>query len=108
MTRGADNLPVSDHAVLRYLQRVCGVDVDQVRRLIHAETETARAEGARGTTVNGIAYRLQQGYVTTCFTGAPLVVRVQHQMACKQILRKSKHVPILSQAHQADAGTAEE
>jgi len=108
MTRGADQLSVSDHAVLRYLQRVCRVDVDKVRRLIRDETEMARSQGARGTTVNGIAYRLQAGYVTTCFTGAPLAVRYQHQVAAKQILRKSRNVPILVTDPEGEAGSVEE
>ena len=95
MTRGADELPVSDHAVLRYLQRVLGVDVDAVRRKIHADTRTASSKNATGLRVNGIVYRLKSGYVTTCFAGDPWVVRRQHAAAATKILRTSKKVPIL-------------
>ena len=97
MTRGADNLPVSDHAVLAYLARVCGVDVDLVRRAIHSDTKSALAHGARGATVNGIVYRLKGGYVATCLIGAPLPVQNQHRLAVKQILRKSRNLPILQE-----------
>ena len=95
MTRGADDLPVSDHAVLRYLERVCGVDIERVKRQIHADTRTAVEHGARGVAVAGVVYRLQNGYVTTCFIGEPKMVRAQHAHAAKQILRKSRNVPLL-------------
>lgn len=97
MTRGADGLPVSDHAVLRYLQRVCGVDVDQVRRRIYDDTALAAHEGAFGCKVNGIVYRLKGGYVTTVTAGEPRAVKMQHADAVKKILRKSRDVPILSE-----------
>ena len=95
MTRGADGLPVNDHAVLRYLQRVLGVDIDRVRRQIHADTASALAHDASGLSVNGIVYRLRDGYVITCFTGEPHAVRRQHAAAVKKILRNSKRVPLL-------------
>ena len=87
--------PVSDHAVLRYLERVLKVDVDAVRRIIHGETRLALDAGARGCTVNVIAYRIKGGYVTTCFVGAPFDVQNQHRRAAKRILRKAKEPPIL-------------
>ena len=97
MTRGADQLPVSDHAVLRYLERICGVDVDAVRRRIFEAAESAVKHGARGIVVDGIVYRLQEGYVTTCFKGEPYRVQQQGRDAAKRILRKSRDVPILSE-----------
>lgn len=95
MTRGADQLPVSDHVVLRYLQRVLGVDVDAVRRLIHAQTQGAVDHDARAVKTGGIVYKLRDGYVTTCFVGEPQAVRRQHAEAAKKILRRSRNVPIL-------------
>lgn len=97
MTRGADLLPVSDHAVLRYLERICGVDIDKVRRTIHEQTRSAIQHGARGVTVDGIVYRLREGYVASCFIGEPHKVQAQHRHAAKQILRKSKKVPLSSE-----------
>lgn len=94
MTRGADRLPVSDHAVLRYLERILGVDVDTVRRTIHDETRLAIHEGARGVVANGVVYRLQRGYVTTCLAGEPAAVKFQHMAARKKILRTSRNVPL--------------
>jgi hypothetical protein len=96
MTRGADALPVSDHAVLRYLQRICGVDVDTVRRHIHDETRLALHEGARGVQSNGVVYRIRQGYVASCFAGEPGAVKSQHRAAVKKILRKSRNLPLLT------------
>jgi hypothetical protein len=97
MTRGADQLPVSDHAVLRYLERVCAVDIEKVRRHICEETSTARSQHANGSRCNGIVYRLKDGYVTTCFVGDPIAVRFQNASILKKILRTSRNVPILSE-----------
>lgn len=95
MTRGADELPVSDHAVLRYLQRVCGVDVDLVRRRIYDETRLAAHENATGCKVSGVAYFLKGGYVTTVTVGDRRAVQAQHRIAVKKILRKAKDCPVV-------------
>lgn len=102
MTRGADELPVSDHAVLRFLQRVCGVDVDRVRRHIYDETRLAVHEEAIGCKVDGIVYRLKGRYVTTVTVGDRRAVQRQHADAVKKILRKSRHVPVLSEDREGD------
>lgn len=56
---------VSDHAVLRYLQRVLLVDTEAVRKLIHTETETAIAAGAAALKRDGIRYVIKNGSVVT-------------------------------------------
>ena len=58
-------IPVSDHAVLRYLERVCAIDTDAIRQRIHRDVRQAAANGASGVTVNGIRYRLRDGVVVT-------------------------------------------
>ena len=66
---------VSDHVVLRYMQRKLGLDVDAVRRKIEAAVDT------RGTRrmlafagdvpwrvrADGMVYCVRDGTVTTCF-----------------------------------------
>ena len=64
-------LPVSDHAVLRYLEQVCAVDIEAIRARIHGETRHAAAHGASGVTVHGIRYRIKDGVVVTVIVPAP-------------------------------------
>jgi len=56
---------VSDHAVLRYLQRVAGVDTEAIRRRIWLQARGSAARGANRCTVGGITYYMRDGYVTT-------------------------------------------
>ena len=58
--------PVSDHAVLRYLERVRGVDVEAVRREIGQIVDLSRDHGgACGVISGGFVFKLQGGVVTT-------------------------------------------
>jgi|GEM_PF-1130611 len=57
--------PVSDHAVLRYLQRVAGVDVEGIRNRIWEQSRAAVSAGANRATVGGIQYRFSSGRVVT-------------------------------------------
>ncbi|WP_170431913.1 hypothetical protein [Ruegeria arenilitoris] len=66
---GKRNLPVTDHAVLRWLERVAMVDIEAVRRQIHAETREALNSGAKRAVVNGTDYRMRDGVVTTVISG---------------------------------------
>lgn len=57
---------VSDHAVIRYLERVQGVDVEAVRREISQVVATAEDHpGASGVVLNGLRYKVRDGVVTT-------------------------------------------
>lgn len=56
---------VTDHTVLRYLERVAGLDVEAIRTRILGDTSKALAAGATGITVNGISYRFEHGHVST-------------------------------------------
>jgi hypothetical protein len=58
--------PVSDHAVLRYLERVLGLDVEAVRREIGHKVDLAQDHpGACGVVVAGFSYKIRDGVVTT-------------------------------------------
>ncbi|SDQ17845.1 hypothetical protein [Pseudovibrio sp. Tun.PSC04-5.I4] len=60
-----DFVPVTDHAVLRYLERVLDIDVQMVRRHIYRETENALQVGAKGLRRDGVRYVLEGGAVVT-------------------------------------------
>jgi hypothetical protein len=59
MKRG--RLRVSDHAVLRYLERVGGFDIERLRRDIARRVETAVQAGACGVVVDGWSFRVKDG-----------------------------------------------
>ena len=56
---------VTDHAVLRYLQRLHGLDIEAVRAEIATKVWRAALAGASGVRHDGLIYRLQDGVVVT-------------------------------------------
>tara|TARA_R100000365_G_C2716638_1_gene50363 strand:+ start:207 stop:461 length:255 start_codon:yes stop_codon:yes gene_type:complete len=57
---------VTDHAVLRYLERVYGVDVRGLRLRIERVTAEARIQGANAVISDGVKYRFSRsGRVVT-------------------------------------------
>lgn len=57
---------VTDHALLRYLERVLQIDVEQYRREIGRKVDVAMEhEGATGVVVDGFVYKLCGVTVTT-------------------------------------------
>lgn len=57
--------PVSDHAVLRYLERVEGVDIEAIRREIGRRADRGIEAGACGVVSGGFVYRIEAGVVVT-------------------------------------------
>lgn len=57
--------PVSDHAVVRYLERVEGMDIERIRREIGRKVDFAVQHGASGAVVGGFVYRLSPGGTVT-------------------------------------------
>ncbi|MCW1934101.1 hypothetical protein [Pararhodobacter zhoushanensis] len=49
---------VTDHAVLRYLERALKLDIETHRRKIGALVESAAAQGATGVIIDGMRYCL--------------------------------------------------
>lgn len=61
---------ITDHAVLRYLERAHGLDVEAVRRELGARIDAATDgfEGMCGVNIDGISFRLSRtGTVITCY-----------------------------------------
>ena len=56
---------VTDRAVLRYLERVQGINVELVRRTIGHRVDHAVDLGASGLTLDGINYKIEGGVVVT-------------------------------------------
>lgn len=64
---------VSDHAVVRYLERVAGFDIDRLRIEIGRRVEAGALVGASAVKIDGFTYRIQNGVVTTIMpSDAPL------------------------------------
>ena len=59
-------IPVSDHAVIRYMERVLEIDVEQVRDEIRAKVKLSLVHpAATGILVDGFRYVLADGAVVT-------------------------------------------
>lgn len=61
-------LIVTDHAVVRYCERVLGMDMEGVRRVIHDTCAPADAIGASRVLKDGFRFEMQQGRVVTITT----------------------------------------
>ncbi len=57
--------PVTDHAVIRYLERVEGVDIEAIRCHIGHIADRGIETGANGVVSGGFVYRIDAGQVVT-------------------------------------------
>ena len=58
-------VPVTDHCVIRYMERVMGLDIEGVRHKIADDLAPAVRMGAVGLTKDGFNYRISNGAVVT-------------------------------------------
>ncbi len=56
-------VPVTDHAVIRYLERVLNIDIESHRRAIGHRVDMAVAMGASAIIIDGFRYILSDGHV---------------------------------------------
>ena len=59
------SIRVSDHAVLRYLERVGGFEIEALRQNIAKRCESAVNAGASSITIDGVALLIEDGVVIT-------------------------------------------
>ena len=65
-SRPAEDIRITDHALLRYVERVFGIDVDAVRREILTDGVARCIElGASTITVKGIQFRVRDRSIVT-------------------------------------------
>lgn len=60
---------VTDHAVLREIERVHGIDVEMIRKHIAKRVARAVAQGACGVLSDGVRYIIRGGRVVTVLPG---------------------------------------
>ena len=66
MIKTTQALPViTDHAVIRYLERVKGIDVEAVRAEIADVVRRGVIHGAQSVLLDGMRYRLEGHHVVT-------------------------------------------
>lgn len=73
---------VSDHAVLRYLERVGGFDVERLRKEIGHRIDAAAMAGASGVVIDGWQFRIKEddhGPVVTTVLPADWLIRNHHR-----------------------------
>jgi len=56
---------VSDHAVIRYLERAKGIEMDVIRTQIAMICQTGLETGACGVIADGLEFRIEGGVVVT-------------------------------------------
>lgn len=56
---------VTDHALVRYMERVLGVNTERLRRRIGHVVDNGVTQGASAVVADGIRYRLRRGVVVT-------------------------------------------
>lgn len=66
---------VTDHALLRYLERHVGIDVEAHRRDIERAVERGVEQGATGVVAMGLRFRLKGCAVVTCMHASQPDVR---------------------------------
>lgn len=69
-------LHVSDHAVLRYLERAGGFDIEALRRSIGQRCEPAYRIGASSLVIEGIAFLIHNGVVITALEAQTMECRI--------------------------------
>lgn len=63
---------VTDHALVRYLERVLKIDLDVVRReILTPAVVDALKTGATGVTVNGVKFIAKDGILITVISNPP-------------------------------------
>ena len=62
---------VTDHALLRYLERRYGVDVAALREQIRLRVRPAAKMGARGVSIDGVYFVIRNGRVVTTLRRSP-------------------------------------
>jgi hypothetical protein len=74
---------VSDHAVLRFLQRVQGIDIEKVRQHIATTCAPAIAAGAVTLKADGAQYCFRNGAVITVRHASVHPCRTRRDMCAK-------------------------
>lgn len=65
---------VSDHAVLRWLERRYGLNVEAERQKIELITKAGRAAGAKVIKSDGVKFCIREGHVVTVLEGTMTTV----------------------------------
>lgn len=68
-------LLVTDHAIVRYLERVGGFDIEGLRRSIGRRCDTAHEAGATSVLIEGHAFLIVDGHVVTVLDGGEMLNR---------------------------------
>ena len=68
MSKSIFRFRVSDHALLRYMERILGVDVESFRAKLRAHLEPAAEAGAASLTVAGLSFRFSRNSLECAVT----------------------------------------
>jgi hypothetical protein len=79
---------ISDHAIVRYLERVEGLDIAALRLKIAQRVDYAASLGASAVIVDGFRYIFAEDA-----GGTPIVVTVEPQGTFRPIRRSGRNMP---------------
>ena len=75
---------VTDHALVRYLERVKGLDVETIRQHIAKLCAPCVAAGARTMHAEGVRFELGTGKVITCTPNGKWPSRTRREMVAQK------------------------
>lgn len=70
---------VTDHALLRYFERVLGLDIEAQRRQVGLMVDRAAQAGACGVIIDGHVYKIADGAVITVRPTGSANIRAGHK-----------------------------
>ena len=79
---------ISDHALVRWLERVHGIDLSAFRSAIAEITQGAADKGACGVVKDGHTYVIKNNTVVTVVPGRLSIIEDQHRH-CRRLLTEA-------------------
>lgn len=79
---------VSDHALIRFLERECDIDLSDARAYLERRVAEAVAAGASALYRDGFTYVLRDGRLITIHPGRPQCIVRQGARASRKIARE--------------------
>ena len=77
-------VPVTDHALIRHMERAMGLDVERLRRELGHDLARVWVEGANAVHMGGVRYHIEDGQVVTCWPSHEPDRRTGRQRRCRE------------------------
>jgi hypothetical protein len=93
---------ITEHALLRYLERIWEIDLDALRTRLATDIQAAAALGAKSYTTNGATFIFERNHITGGIVVATVVTDKMHRRtnsrrAFRMQRERERHTPKLTQ-----------